>query len=742
MNSGSEALANPYVGPRSLRFGETLYGREREVLALFDLLIAERIVLLYSPSGAGKTSLVQAALIPELMKEEFEVLPVMRVNAESPPELQGTPKRTSGTNRYVLSALSYLEKELPKDQQTPLPELAGIKFADYLDQGRIARGGGKPKALIFDQFEEVLTLDPTDRLAKEEFFSEVGTALRNRERWAVFVIREEYLAGLDPYLQPIPTRFGNTFRLEFLGRAAALKAVQEPARKARVDFTDSAANKLVDDLRRILVQQADGTVKPQAGLYVEPVQLQVVCSQLWEKKPRYPGQEIREEDIRDLGDVDSALGGYYADKVRSVAGEAKVKERFIREWFDRQLITDQGIRGQVPLGPESSAGLGNHAIWPLVNAYLVRSEKVRGATWFELAHDRLIEPIRKDNATWRDANLSPLQRQAQLWNRQNRPDHILLRDEKILKEQEQWASEHWDELTLTEKDFLAACQAARAAAKKEGQRKQLFRALVLVTVLSALLIFYWRYSVFIEDRPWGYFRSLSTGTVHRLRGDQASVGRTVKFKNTVNLRPRNISRIHLLLSRDLSAFDMRSLNGTTVNARFLEYGFTRKLADGDIIVLAGIAPFQFSEIEYSAFQFWTPSIPDAIPPSGWGMLIDGRSRSVKYLIKDRYFLSLDKENRFILTEEKVEGALLKIQRKGSENVAIEDLDDGVDLNATMKEGDYDFPTYKIPPGQEFSMFKTPREEHDIFEVAYSYNGVPFQIVPIISDLEPERPPTK
>jgi len=54
---------NPYIGPRAFRTGETLYGRDREVDELLDLLIAERIVLLYSPSGAGKTSLVQAALI-------------------------------------------------------------------------------------------------------------------------------------------------------------------------------------------------------------------------------------------------------------------------------------------------------------------------------------------------------------------------------------------------------------------------------------------------------------------------------------------------------------------------------------------------------------------------------------------------------------------------------------------------------------------------------------------------------
>ena len=55
---------NPYPGPRSFQQGERLFGRERETAELLDLLIAERIVLLYSPSGAGKTSLVQVSADP------------------------------------------------------------------------------------------------------------------------------------------------------------------------------------------------------------------------------------------------------------------------------------------------------------------------------------------------------------------------------------------------------------------------------------------------------------------------------------------------------------------------------------------------------------------------------------------------------------------------------------------------------------------------------------------------------
>ena len=72
-------VGNPYVGPASFRSGDPLYGRDQEREDLVDLLVAERIVLLYSPSGAGKTSLIQAALIPALRNDGFEVLPVIRV---------------------------------------------------------------------------------------------------------------------------------------------------------------------------------------------------------------------------------------------------------------------------------------------------------------------------------------------------------------------------------------------------------------------------------------------------------------------------------------------------------------------------------------------------------------------------------------------------------------------------------------------------------------------------------------
>jgi hypothetical protein len=301
---------NPYVGPRGFQPGETLYGRDGEVLELLELLLAERIVLLHSPSGAGKTSLIQAALIPRLEEEGFEILPVIRVNLE-PPVVTDTGE---GLNHYVLSTLLSLEEGVSGRPQLDVAELARMSLDDYLSRPPAEADN---RVLIFDQFEEVL-LNPADQPAKREFFDQLGAALRPRERCALFAMRDDYVGALDPYLRALPTRAQVRFRLDFLTQQAAGQAVQGPAEQAGITFSEGAVTKLVDDLSQVWVPQPDGSSQPRPGPYVEPVQLQVVCLRLWDRLG--PEQkEIRESDIESAGDVDKALSMYYAQQVADVA---------------------------------------------------------------------------------------------------------------------------------------------------------------------------------------------------------------------------------------------------------------------------------------------------------------------------------------------------------------------------------------------------------------------------------------
>jgi WD40 repeat protein len=463
------------VGPRAFDYGETLYGRDRELTELLDLLIAERIVLLYSPSGAGKTSLIQAGLIGQLREEGFRVQPIIRVSHEP-----GRVHPLRPVNRYLMSTLLSLEEGVPAHQQQPLERLAAMGLSEYLDrQTTDQRWEGE--VLIFDQFEELLTLDPTDEAVKAAFLDELGAALRSLDRWALFVMREDFIAGLDPYLRHVPTRLATTFRLDLLREGEARTAIIRPAQAMGVRFSESAAQKLVDDLRRVRIQRPHGSTE-ELGPYIEPVQLQVVCRALWERLPAM-GSVIEDSDVHAVGDVDSALAAYYAEQVTAVAAKTGASERAIRDWVDRKLITAQGFRTQVLEGPEGDYARDGETLRLLLEAHLLRAENRRGATWFELAHDRLIEPLRASNAAWREAKLNAIQRRAAVWDSTDRPPALLLTGE-ALHEAERWAAENEEGITAVEESFLDASRAART----ESARRRLRWVAALASVVSLVTV--------------------------------------------------------------------------------------------------------------------------------------------------------------------------------------------------------------------------------------------------------------
>jgi AAA+ ATPase superfamily predicted ATPase len=92
---------NPYIGPRPYELQEfhNFYGREKEARDLLSLILANRLVLFYAQSGAGKTSLLNAQIIPNLGEHGYEVLPVVRVGSDLPPGID--PK--SVKNIFVFS---------------------------------------------------------------------------------------------------------------------------------------------------------------------------------------------------------------------------------------------------------------------------------------------------------------------------------------------------------------------------------------------------------------------------------------------------------------------------------------------------------------------------------------------------------------------------------------------------------------------------------------------------------------
>lgn len=456
MSTATGVRVNPYIGPREFRDDEVhlFFGRTKEVLDLTRLLVAERIVLCHSPSGAGKTSLIRTTLHEQLIKRRFTTLPIIRVSQEMLPGIPAT------ANRFVVSTLLCLEAFFPESEQLSLDKLGALSLQAYMAERLRAVVGTKRIVLIFDQFEEIILLDPLDLVAKRAFFQQLGDLLTDERVWALFAIREDYVASLEPFVEAIPGRLSSTYRLPLLELEPALEAIQKPAQSMGVTFNADAAAKLADDLRRMRALRADHTLEERLGPFIEPVQLQVVCFRLWERLAP-DVNTISADDIETAFEgVDEALAGYYNEYVMRIARDTGASERLIRGWFNDRLITADGIRAQVRQGQEDSEGLTNTVVTKLIDAHLVRAERERGGIWLELAHDRLVEPIRRANSAWRKEHLSTLQQQASLWSEQGRPDGLLLRGQ-TLAEAEQWADANSTELTDDEGQFLRACRAAR-----------------------------------------------------------------------------------------------------------------------------------------------------------------------------------------------------------------------------------------------------------------------------------------
>src|SRR5579863_1654635 len=138
-----DAMVNPYVGPRPFTCNEAslFFGRERETNELVALIISHPTVLLYSQSGAGKSSLLSAGILPLLQERGSQVLGPVRVSGGLPANLSLDAVR----NIFALSTLLSLH---PNDLNPA--RFAHTSVAEFLrGSAPLAKqGSGRQRVLI------------------------------------------------------------------------------------------------------------------------------------------------------------------------------------------------------------------------------------------------------------------------------------------------------------------------------------------------------------------------------------------------------------------------------------------------------------------------------------------------------------------------------------------------------------------------------------------------------------------
>ena len=374
----------PYPGTRPFLQADQdrFFGRGTDSKALLELWQDNRLTLLVGPVASGKTSLLNAGVLPFLKQNRTYFPPIGRISYGSTFPRAALPEH----NPYTLALL---QSWSPGETITQLVDLTVRDFIRVEADRQRGQYGG-PLLAAIDQVDDLLA-DPGQRRAhREKFLGELADAVQDKSGLHLLLVAREETAAL------ISEALGGAavFNLAALTRQDAIDAVTGPVAGTGRSFADGAAEKLVTDLQTRLITRVDGAERLIVSDQVEPSLLQVVCAQLWDSLPPDAGQ-ITVRDVRVFGDADQALATYCSRVIASVADDHDLRVNRLRSWLLDTFVTELGTQGMAYEGFVNTAGMPNAVARALEDRHLLSAGLRSGSRWYELLTARLIEPLRR-----------------------------------------------------------------------------------------------------------------------------------------------------------------------------------------------------------------------------------------------------------------------------------------------------------------------------------------------------------
>jgi hypothetical protein len=385
---------NPWVGLSSYTEANraSFEGRDEETAELARRVRRKSITVLFGQSGLGKTSLLQAGLVPRLRGEGF--CPVyLRVDysAESPPPSEQIKQAIF---RAAAAAGHWVR---------PGTAIEGESLWEFLhhrgDLLRNASGRTLLPLLIFDQFEEIFTLaqaNDTGRLQAKLFLEELADLAENRPPAALetrlerdeaaaadfdfahagyrilIALREDYLANLESAKGIMPSVTQNRMRLARMTGAQALAVVVKPGGRL-------VSQEVAESIVRFVAGGAE-----LATAEVEPSLLSLVCRELNTVRQAQGHAEISADLL--AGSRDTILSEFYE---RALADQPPGVRRMIED----ELLTESGYREswaeERVKKALAAAGAAPDALTRLVDRRLLHIEERLDTRRVELTHDVL-----------------------------------------------------------------------------------------------------------------------------------------------------------------------------------------------------------------------------------------------------------------------------------------------------------------------------------------------------------------
>lgn len=410
-----------YPGTRSFQKedADIFFGREEDVRQLLRLIRLEKLVILHGKSGLGKTSLLNAGLLPVL-----ESAPAAPAADEPDEERPATEVQEIRFGAYQ-AEMTDLPVDVLKQQiqaEAPMHPLVA-QWAEgpdslwyYFKSKQLSDRDDRTTLLVFDQFEELFTYPESELEHFKKEFSDLlnghvpdifqknmiaglredrKAVSREDKRWlnkplnvkVIIGIRSDRLSLLDQFTDQAPNMLVNLYELKPLNREQARSAIVQPAEKRSAVYLTPPFTYDAEAIETML----DALSNDQGE--IESFQLQLLCQYLENQVLEDPElRTILTERFGGREGVQTILNNYYEREI----GKLPEKDQTIARRFIEEGLIINEKRVAVAAGSEQARfGVSENLLQRLLDSRLIREGNIHLGKIYELSHDTLVEPVLK-----------------------------------------------------------------------------------------------------------------------------------------------------------------------------------------------------------------------------------------------------------------------------------------------------------------------------------------------------------
>ena len=377
----------PGIEPYSYSDRCVFFGREIDARNLVRLVVMYRGVLLYSESGSGKTSLINAGLIPLALAEGYQPEKI-RVQPIIGQEI--VVERLTETTKDGLQVLNSM---FPFNENSHHAILSVQRFQEVLGQN----ASKVRPLLIFDQFEEWITLFEEKagsvHAAHEAIRDAIVAVLRasNLPVKIMISLREDYLAKLTPIFEAYPSLPDQYLRLTALQGNQIREMIRGPFETYPAKYSREISALLAEEIQRQFTARSDSRS-------IRASEVQIVCRSLFENS--VDSQDL-EKVFAQTGGVQKILERYLEDVLGSLKEDLRepavcLLRRMVTAAGTRNVIQEEDLLSRVQNEDEIPRDKLQRALRNLESdSKLIRREPRRDVYYFEITSEFLVAWIRE-----------------------------------------------------------------------------------------------------------------------------------------------------------------------------------------------------------------------------------------------------------------------------------------------------------------------------------------------------------